>query len=150
MASHSVANAAISTLKMYTQVTPSLRAQSKKPRRHSRECNQRSGAGKGVIKSYSVIKYGKRRRGLAREGPGVWRHIVAGAEPAAQGGDQFGVGTQACGLHLLLDLLLVKQQGLGVQHVEVIGEAALVGDHRDVVGFLRRGHGLRGEGRLIV
>ncbi|MNX89333.1 hypothetical protein D3C86_1213410 [compost metagenome] len=49
MASHSVRNAAINTLKMYTQVTPSLRAQSKKPRRHSREYSQRKGAGKEVI-----------------------------------------------------------------------------------------------------
>src|SRR5450830_1916294 len=139
MASHSVANAAISTLKMYTQVTPSLRAQSKKPRRHSRECSQRSGAGKGVIKSYSVIKHGERRRGLARGSLGSLRNIVASAKPPAQGGHQVGMGRQTRGLHLLLDLLLAEQQGLGVQHIEVVREAALVGDHRDVVGFLRRG-----------
>src|SRR3989344_8261357 len=102
MASHSVANAAISTLKMYTQVTPSLRAQSKKPRRHSREYSQRSGAGKGVIKSYSVIEHAERRRGLARDSLGVLRNIVAGAQAAAQGGHPVGGGRRTRGLDLLV------------------------------------------------
>ena len=43
MASHKVMKAAASTLKMYTQVTPSVRTQAWKPRRHCRLCNPRRG-----------------------------------------------------------------------------------------------------------
>src|SRR5437868_8672926 len=72
-----------------------------------------------------------RGRGLA-----VFRYIVACTEPTAESRHQFRMCTQARGLDLLLDLLLLEQQGLGIEHVEVIGKPALVGDHGDVVGFL--------------
>ena len=51
---------------------------------------------------------------------------------------------------LMLHLLLLEQQRLRIEHVEVIGEAALISDHRDVVGLLRRGHRLGGEALLLV
>lgn len=60
------------------------------------------------------------------------------------------MGGQPGGLHLLLDQLLLEQPGLRVEHVEVIGEAALVGQGGDIVGLLRGSHRLRGEVLLDV
>ena len=44
----------------------------------------------------------------------------------------------------------MEQQGLRVEHIEVVSEAALVGDHGDVIGFLRRCHRLGREYLLLV
>ncbi|MCY1428193.1 hypothetical protein D9M71_440670 [compost metagenome] len=60
------------------------------------------------------------------------------------------MGSQASGLDLLFDLLLPEQQGLRVEHIEVISQAPLECDQGDVVGFLRRGHRFGSEHLLLV
>lgn len=68
----------------------------------------------------------------------------------AQRHHQPGVGFQSRGLDLLLNLLLAKQLRARIEHVQVIGQAALPGDQSNVVGLLRRRHRLGGECLLLV
>ena len=80
----------------------------------------------------------------------VLGHVVARPQAATQRRHQLGMGTQARGLNLLLDLLLLEQQGLCIEHVEVVGQAALESDHGDVIGFLRGLHRFGGEDLLVM